>query len=250
MDHISRGGNARGATNIIDHNNARRQSMQEAMERRVDKCKERLQHLQNTVFQLANYYFVFQGVILASISQSSSLNCSNRWFLFTLTLFAAIINLYAIYSIGKKYIVTLTHYDIAWKEYNDLMFELSPRNRPSGQRVQNSYLSPSTLNFRSVFFQTPQLPGPRSPHQFVGHQMNYECQVELNQQWEDPYTKIKRRICLAICLVLLGAFAGIILHGCWSILCKNDDKCSLSQSTSNCIKLCDISKCMTICSEF
>ncbi|KAG5591831.1 hypothetical protein H5410_042345 [Solanum commersonii] len=290
MDHIGRGRNAREATNqgqnqapnTID-NNSRRQSMQEAMEILVDKYKERLQHLQNTIFQLANYYFVFQGVILGSISHSSSLNCSNRWFLFSLSLFAAIINLYAIFSMGRKYIVTLRHYDIAWKDYNDLMFELSsrhqlpneptqigtslihltrnspllnhwielaPRNRSNEQRVQNSYVSSSNLSSGSISIQTPQ-PARSSPHQRVGDQViTNEDQVHLNQQWEDLYTKIKRGICLTICLVLLGAFAGIILHGCWSILCKNDDKCSLSQSNSNCIKLCDISKCMTVCSEF
>ncbi|KAK6782595.1 hypothetical protein RDI58_020391 [Solanum bulbocastanum] len=288
MDHIVRGRNAREATNqaqsqapnTID-NNARGQSMLEAMEKLVDKYKERLQHLQNTIFQLANYYFVFQGVILASISHSSSLNCSNRWFLFSLSLFAAIINLYAIFSMGRKYIVTLRHYDIAWKEYNDLVCELSPRhqlpneptqigtslihlirnsplshwieltprNRPNEQRVQNSYASSSNLSSGSISIQTPQ-PARSSPHQRVGDPMTNEEQVHLNQQWEDLYTKIKLGICLTICLVLLGAFAGIILHGCWSILCKNDDKCSLSQSNSNCIKLCDISKCVTICSEF
>ncbi|TMW92876.1 hypothetical protein EJD97_012448 [Solanum chilense] len=286
MDHIGRGRNAREATNQApntnDHNNARRQSMLEAMAKLVDEYKERLQHLQNTIFQLANYYFVFQGVILASISHSSSLNCSNRWFLFSLSLFAAVINLYAIFSMGRKYIDTLRHYDIAWKEYNDLVFELSPRhqlpnqptqmgtslihsirnspllshwlrltprNPPNEQRVQNSYASSSYLSSESISIQTPQPRG--SPHQRVGDQtITNEDQVHFNQQWEDLYTKIKRGIGLTICLVLLGAFAGIILHGCWSILCKNDDKCSLSQSNSNCVKLCDISKCITVCNEF
>lgn len=167
--------------------NARRQMMLEAMDKRVDKHKDRLHNLQNVVFQLANYYFVFQGVILASISNASSLNCSNRWFLFTLPLFAAIINLFAIYSIGIKYIVTLSFYDISWKEYNDLTFELTPRNEGRVERSSPfDSIRLNALNSNSEFFSAPSTPQPAqcSP-QIVGDQLHLNRE---GQQWEDPYT--------------------------------------------------------------
>ncbi|KAJ0031457.1 hypothetical protein Pint_12732 [Pistacia integerrima] len=73
----------------------------EENEKRLEELKSiireqesRLHHLQSIAFQLANYYFVFQGVILTAICDgSTSLSCSDRWFLFTVSLLAATLNL-------------------------------------------------------------------------------------------------------------------------------------------------------------
>ena len=55
-------------------------------------------------FQLANNYLVFQGVILTVLYNGSiALRCSNHWFLATLPVIAATLNLAALVSIGSKY---------------------------------------------------------------------------------------------------------------------------------------------------
>ena len=50
----------------------------------IAKQEKRLNHLQSSAFGLANYYFVFQGVILTIICNGAkNLKPSDRWFLFT-----------------------------------------------------------------------------------------------------------------------------------------------------------------------
>ncbi|KAK1550631.1 hypothetical protein Q3G72_022242 [Acer saccharum] len=92
---------------------------QESNEKKFEEVRKiiaeqetRLQNLQSTGFQLANYYFVFQGVILtASCNGSTSIKCSDRWFLFTVSLLAAVLNLVALLIIGLKYNRTIEQQD-------------------------------------------------------------------------------------------------------------------------------------------
>ncbi|KAJ0029990.1 hypothetical protein Pint_12727 [Pistacia integerrima] len=108
-------------------------------EKRLDELKAtikenegRLQNLQSTAFQLANYYFVFQGVILTAICNGvTSLRCSDRWFLFTVSLLATILNLVALCIKGLKYLRTKTQQDENWCEYNELEKRGTQVNRDS-----------------------------------------------------------------------------------------------------------------------
>ncbi|KAK3212598.1 hypothetical protein Dsin_017304 [Dipteronia sinensis] len=81
----------------------------------------RLQNLQSISFQLANYYFVFQGIIFTAICNgTTSLKCQDRWFLFTISLLAALLNLVALATIGLKYINTMDEQDRNWIEAHEI----------------------------------------------------------------------------------------------------------------------------------
>ena len=70
----------------------------------IAKQEKRLNHLQSSAFGLANYYFVFQGVILTIICNGAkNLKPSDRWFLFTISILAVLLNLFALITTGIKY---------------------------------------------------------------------------------------------------------------------------------------------------
>ena len=71
----------------------------------IQKIDTRLNNLQSSAFTLANYYFVFQGVILTIICNGAkNLKPSDRWFLFTISILAVLLNLFVLIKIGIKYI--------------------------------------------------------------------------------------------------------------------------------------------------
>lgn len=58
--------------------------------------EDRIHNLETKAIQLANLYFVFQGVILSAVfSPASSLRCRQWWIPFSLSLLAAALNLFA-----------------------------------------------------------------------------------------------------------------------------------------------------------
>ncbi|KAK4401146.1 hypothetical protein Sango_1220700 [Sesamum angolense] len=74
--------------------------------------REHLRHLQKEAFQLANYYFVFQGVIFTAFySTPSTLKCHYRWVPFALSSLAGSLNLCALSTIAFKYKTTLDDMD-------------------------------------------------------------------------------------------------------------------------------------------
>ncbi|EEF48295.1 conserved hypothetical protein [Ricinus communis] len=99
----------------------------------IDK---RLQELQSRSFQLANIYFVFQGVISTIVLTSKTLECKNCWIPFSLSLIAAGVNLIALQQLGSKYIDTLAEQD----SIHDKIYTLDSRGSnplPAGG-IQNS----------------------------------------------------------------------------------------------------------------
>ncbi|KAK1550514.1 hypothetical protein Q3G72_020333 [Acer saccharum] len=93
----------------------------EEVKKIIEEQEDRLQKLQSTGFQLANYYFVFQGVILtASCNGTTSLKCKDRWFLFTVSLLAAVLNLVALVIIGLKYCRTIELQEHNRCEFNEI----------------------------------------------------------------------------------------------------------------------------------
>ncbi|KAL2547950.1 uncharacterized protein Fot_09480 [Forsythia ovata] len=70
----------------------------------MSRTAEEIPDLRKEAFQLANYYFVFQGVILTAIySPPTKHKCQYRWIPFTLSLLAGILNLSALFAIAVKY---------------------------------------------------------------------------------------------------------------------------------------------------
>ena len=73
----------------------------------IQKIDTPLNNLQSSAFALANYYFVFQGVILTIICNGAkNLKPSDYWFLFTLSILEILLNLFALIKTGIKYIET------------------------------------------------------------------------------------------------------------------------------------------------
>ncbi|KAL7187516.1 hypothetical protein ACSBR1_037574 [Camellia fascicularis] len=84
----------------------------------IEKQEDRIQKLQSTAFQLANFYFIFQGVIFTVISNgNSSLRCKDWWFPLILSLIAASLNLCALLMIVVKYKRSLEQQDLNWCDY-------------------------------------------------------------------------------------------------------------------------------------
>jgi translation initiation factor 2B subunit (eIF-2B alpha/beta/delta family) len=94
--------------------------MKERLEKKEKKLTARiaeqdkfLNDIQSSAFSLANYYFVFQGVILTIVCNGAqNLKPSNRWFLLTLSILAVLVNLFALIQIGIKYIDTKASQEI------------------------------------------------------------------------------------------------------------------------------------------
>ncbi|KAL0330099.1 UNVERIFIED_CONTAM: hypothetical protein Sradi_4996600 [Sesamum radiatum] len=89
------------------------------LEEEIDKKEEQILKMEASVFQLANYYFVFQGVILTAIikGSSSSLNCNHFWLPFSMSLVGAILNLCTLFTIANKYMESLDDLDERTLEY-------------------------------------------------------------------------------------------------------------------------------------
>lgn len=100
----------------------------------IEEQDKRLHELQAMAFQLANYYFVFQGVILVVLSNgTTSLRCQDSWFLFTLSLLAATLNFIALCNVAQKYRRILARRDENWFEY----FDLDNRNLSEDDQTNN-----------------------------------------------------------------------------------------------------------------
>ncbi|KAL0405123.1 UNVERIFIED_CONTAM: hypothetical protein Slati_3826200 [Sesamum latifolium] len=64
------------------------------------------------MIQLANYYFVFQGVIFTTFYNSPpDVKCCFRWLPFTLSFLAGSFNIWALFTIAFKYKTTLDDID-------------------------------------------------------------------------------------------------------------------------------------------
>ncbi|GMY13817.1 ATP-dependent RNA helicase ddx56 [Fagus crenata] len=123
----------------------------EKKEEHLDTIKEgqdkRLNDLQSAAFNLANYYFVFQGVILTIVCNGSqNLKPSDRWFLFTLCIFVVLLNLFAFFKIGNKYNKTKAEQEDIVFQRNEVYRKLGRDDKsekfinPFEQRKRNIYL--------------------------------------------------------------------------------------------------------------
>lgn len=94
-------------------NNEPNERIRAVLEKNMDREKDQVLRMEASFFQLANYYFVFQGVILSAISSSSSssIKCKYFWIPFSLSLIGAIFNLATLFAIAEKYKESLDEVD-------------------------------------------------------------------------------------------------------------------------------------------
>ena len=73
----------------------------------IEKIDTRLSNLQSFTFVLANFYFVFQGVMLTIIcTHAKQLNPPFGWLLFAISILAVLFNFFALIITGIKYVET------------------------------------------------------------------------------------------------------------------------------------------------
>lgn len=178
----------------------------------------RLNNLQSSAFKLANYYFVFQGVILTIVCSGSdtTLKKSDRWFLFTLSILVVVLNSAALIKTGIRYIKTQADQEVL------------------------------KLNLYAVFSRIDTL-------QRTINISEPNRKISISPEREKRNRKESERkgyIYLAICMIFFLGFAAVVSVGCWKYLgTQNEDSYNLP-SNDKCIRLCNGTKCLNICSEY
>ncbi|BFG18777.1 hypothetical protein CerSpe_050510 [Prunus speciosa] len=221
-----------------------------------EKQSDRVNHLQTSAFTLANYYFVFQGVIVGGIAK---VRCSDRWFFISLSLIAAILNLFSLIVIGGNYKRSLTHLDDTIRERDQLQSTQAKQNysHNSDRRSENSAkiqviseCEPSTsapTQHQEATSQDPrslQQASELRPTTSVPRQHQQVASQDPESSWSahvDKYKKLLRGIYFQICIGLFVSFAIIVLVGCWTIPCRK------AHPSDKCIRLCEGTKCISIC---
>jgi hypothetical protein len=157
------------------------------------KQEEEIQSLETKVIHLTNLYFVFQGVILSSISSASPVKCHKWWIPFCLSLIAAFLNLVSVFG-------TITYF-LRCSEELDQNYEDIQTMRSRGMtRAQVNAVEPGS-----------------SPSKEEGI---------ITRPRADPFEQGKRKFFRYAAMGLLLGFSGIILYGCRALLCDTtDDKC-------------------------
>lgn len=106
----------------------------------LDKLDKRIAGLQTTAFTLANYFIVFQGVIISLIcNKSSVLGHSDRWFPFTLSVLVVVLNCSALFNIGRRYYR-------ANGEYRHLRYKHQQLLQQFGEAQQESTVPQNQIN--------------------------------------------------------------------------------------------------------
>uniref|UniRef100_A0A2N9IRZ2 Uncharacterized protein n=1 Tax=Fagus sylvatica TaxID=28930 RepID=A0A2N9IRZ2_FAGSY len=162
----------------------------ERLEKRSEKLTARiaeqdkfLNDIQSSAFTLANYYFVFQGVILTIVCNGAqNLKPSNRWFLLTLSLLAVLVNSFALIQIGIKYIDAKALKEIFFSK----LYAVDNKIRELGLEEG----IPSDEKDK------------KSKH----------LKIDINNIKHEHY------LYLAIYIIIFLGFAAVVLVGCWKFL--------------------------------
>lgn len=179
-----------------------------------------LNNLRSSAFALANYYFVFQGVILTIVCYGSetSLKKSDRWFLFTLSILAVVPNSAALIKTGIRYIENQARQNVVLSEINQLYGEILLKKRAESTDQSRKF--------------------SRSPN---SHEVA-ERLMKVSTRRGFTY--------LAICMIFFLGFTALVLIGCWKFIgTQNEDGMNLLYN-DKCIRLCNGAKCLNICSEY
>ncbi|KAL6313084.1 hypothetical protein AAG906_006661 [Vitis piasezkii] len=181
----------------------------EEMRSIVEKQEKRIQSLQSNTFKLANFYFVFQGVILTAISGRMSLACSHLWLPSTLSSLAGMVNLVALFTIGLKYKRTLSQQHGNQSEYQGAVQELHRLKTSHGQS------------------QTPVPSNSENPPSVPSNSESQLTSTNSVEQNKDHFTETKHHLLLEDSVR-------------WRRVRKSPDN-------EKCINLCDGAKCIRVC---
>eukprot|EP00262_Sarcandra_glabra_P001386 TRINITY_DN1148_c0_g2_i2.p1 TRINITY_DN1148_c0_g2~~TRINITY_DN1148_c0_g2_i2.p1 ORF type:complete len:208 (-),score=13.78 TRINITY_DN1148_c0_g2_i2:209-832(-) len=77
-----------------------------------ERQEKRVLALETKLYNVANFYLVFQGVVLTAISQASQLKCHKWWIPFSLSLMTALVNGFAFAYTLIKYVRTKKQLEI------------------------------------------------------------------------------------------------------------------------------------------
>jgi hypothetical protein len=181
------------------------------------KQEEQIRSTETKAIQLTNLYFVFQGVILTSISSASPVKCHNRWIPFCLSLIAALLNLVSVYGTISNFLKYSKELD---QNYEDLQVMRDTGKTRAEVNAVVPGSSPShqggvrRTNSRSPRVNDLPLPSSQSPQEGV------------TRPKPDSYKQWKRCVLCYAAMALLAGFSGIILYGCHALLCDTPkDKC-------------------------
>ena len=187
------------------------ESLEKEMKQYIDELDKRIANLQSTAFTLANYFFVFQGVIITIISNSSRvvLRDSHRWFPFTLCILAVVLNLSALITIGRKYFQA--------KAQQTKFLHMS--DRMEQKRMEKLLLH----------FTTPE--------------------SSSDGTYGDRMKKFESYLVLGISTIFFLAFSAIVLTGCWKFLNPEGEIGHNLPNNDKCTRLCGNTNCISICTE-
>lgn len=116
----------------------------------INEQERRLSSLQSNGFSLANFFLVFQGVILAAVANGSSVfTCLECWLLIGVSALAVCPNLASLYLIGQEYIATITQQDASQDQCSTLKPKLEslqlPTSGGTSPQVQAQFFQPLVL---------------------------------------------------------------------------------------------------------
>ncbi|XP_021830187.1 uncharacterized protein LOC110770368 [Prunus avium] len=213
----------------------------------IEKQDDKVHQLQTSAFNLANYYFVFQGIILGAIvTATNALRCSDRWFLFSLSLIAAILNLVSLLVIGSNYKRSVMQRHQTKSELIELESDLSKLEcSPSDQGLKTkilTYWDTTNIQHPEVASQNP-----------TTVEIKGEPEVKHRRRVIPVVTNHLREFYFVLCMGIFIIFAVIVVVGCWTLPCKKTLQCTPLISNANddkCIRVCEGAKCMSICAQF
>lgn len=166
---------------------------EDRIQREIDKLdktnkkqKQRVRNLETKAVQNINLYFIFQAVILASITVASSTSCHDWWIPFTLSLVAAITNLLNFLATMSKVLKSREELD---QHLSDIAF------------MKMYQITRDQLN--------QVLPGTPLNHQ--------GC--EIIRPKAGFVKRWKHRVVVYSSIALFIGFSAVVMYGCRSILC-------------------------------
>ncbi|KAL6269558.1 hypothetical protein ACE6H2_026469 [Prunus campanulata] len=187
----------------------------------INEQQKRLSSLQSNGFSLANFFLVFQGVILAAVANGSSVfTCLDCWLLIGVSALAVCPNLVSLYLIGQEYIATITQRDASQDQCSKLKTELESLKLPTSDGTSPQVKAQSSAT-------------GTSPSQ------------------GDGYRNCKRQFGFCICM---ACFVGVsVIMGAVSLrtLCaKVAEPKNPLKLNDKCIRFCQGSRCMRFCNEY
>lgn len=227
------------------------------LETTIGEQDGRLNYLQSSGFQLANFSFVFQGVILTAIVDgNSALRCSDRWFLFSLSLLAALLNLFSLLVIGGKYNRSIVQRDQTWFQCNELQTDLatlkaSQHGSSTKPQVYGKEFEPSSSGQTQTLSSKKKEVTSEDPAS-VDIDEDEQKQRQRRVFLVDPCENRRLKFYFLLCMGLFVIFAIIVFAGIWTISCRKGDQCKhpTPNNIDKCIRFCEGDKCMSICTEY